>query len=85
MMLWNNYNNLINKISKKWYNISNIINWFSVYNFPKNYRELLDINKKLIKYWIEFNENNFSSSSSLFHFVANSYIENKTNLIYKRY
>lgn len=30
MMLWNNYNNVINKISKKWYNINNIINWFFV-------------------------------------------------------
>ena len=85
MMLWNNYSNLVETISKKWYNINNIINGFSLYNFPKDYRELLDINKKLALYWFNFSEGNFSSSSSLFHFVSSNFIEHKSKLIYKRY
>lgn len=87
MMLWNYYSDLLNYLINHYsvYLINKIEN-FSIYNFPNNYRELIDLNKKLEKLSLKFSEKNISSSSSLFEFkILDLQNENYTDLIYKRY
>lgn len=86
MMLWNYYFNFMEFLANICIFTVDIKEWFSLYNFPENYRELIDLNENLRKYNYSFTKNNFSSSSSLFQFE----IWKKTNkefskLIYNRY
>ncbi len=87
MMLGNYYSNLFSFLLKKYFVfLINVRKNFSIYNFPNNYRELSDLNKKLEKFCLKFSSENISSSSSLFELkILDLQNENYSNLIYKRY